>query len=104
MSDFAGKMVISGLGTFTTSVPVAGIYGVDVKLSLPTLSDGAFDNSAVVTVIKQNSSTIYTGVAGGEGAKVVLNCAASDTISVLTSSASAVDNVLNAVKGVVAIG
>jgi hypothetical protein len=93
-----------GLGTYTVAPGAAGPYVVDVKNQLPNLSDGAAANSEVVTVVKVNSSTKYTGPAGADGAKVVVVCDAdSDTISVVTSSAADVDQGLNVIKSQIAI-
>jgi hypothetical protein len=91
----------SGLQTVTFTAPVAGGYWLDAKLSLPQLSTGASANSAVVATVSQNSTPVLTSIAGAEGFRAILTCAVGDTISVTLSSAAAVDNVINAVKGVV---
>jgi len=97
-------MVLNGLGTQQQSVGAAGTYDCIISLNLPTISKGDPASSQVVTVIKQNGSTIYTGLAGAEGTMITVVCAAGDIIAVQLSSAAAVDQGLNAVRGIVAIG
>lgn len=103
MGAFSQNYELGGLTSNTTSVPLAGTYLVQGKLSLPTLVGGA-GASAVVTTISQNGSPVYTGPAGAEGFTTTLNVAASDTILVALTSAAAPDNVPNAVKATVSIG
>lgn len=102
MSAFNNNAVLGGIGTYTVAVPDASVYLVDCKLTLPTIVGGA-GASSVVTVVKVNASTKYTGNAGDEGVRTQVLCAAGDTISVQTSSSAAVDNVPNAVKCIIAI-
>jgi len=105
MANSSIQMVISGLGTNVASVQAAGTYGIIVSLTLPGISKGDPSNSQAVTVVKQNSTTIYTGLAGAEGLTLTgLSAAAGDTFSVILSSAAAVDQGNNVIKGVVAIG
>lgn len=98
MSNFNQSFMLNGLGTFVTTLPDAGQVVVEGKLSLPQLSGGAPANSSVVVVVKQNSTTKYTGVAGAEGFRVSFIVSALDTVSIITSSSDAGDNALNAVK------
>jgi hypothetical protein len=105
MANFYGTQSINGLQTFALfTAPAAGIYFVDAKLQLPQLvSDGLA--SAVVALVKNGASTIYTGVAGASGFSIpAFTCALGDVITCVLSSAAACDNVLNAVTGVVAFG
>lgn len=104
MAQLASQMVMSGLGSFSQSVPMAGEYDVIGSLTLPGIGKGDSANSQVVAVVKQNGTTMYTGLAGAEGFQLVLNCAASDIILVQLSSAAAVDQGINVVKCTVAIG
>lgn len=97
-------MTISGLTSAQTSVPLAGLCQIICSLSLPMISKGSSANSQVVTVIKQNGSTMYTSSAGAEGFQISLSCAANDVISVTLSSAAAVDQSLNVIKANVSIG
>lgn len=107
MANFSGNISLNGLGAFTIfTAPAAGIYFVNGQLSLPQLTT---DNqqSQVVAVVKNGSSTLYTGVAGASGFQVnQIVCSAGDVISVTLSSSAAVDNVptSNAVSGQVAFG
>lgn len=103
MAQFAQNLVFTGLGTIAITVPNAGAYFLDAKISLPTLSNGG-GVSAVVAVIKVNASTILTGVAGATGIKADFTCAAGDSVSLILSSAAAADQVLNAVKTTIALG
>ena len=99
---FSQNVQFQGLVETDIGVPDAGFYNVDVKLQCPQLVfSGAV--SAVVIVIKVNSTTKYTGTAGANGAYVSVSCSAGDTIKVITSSSNAVDNALNAVQGTIAI-
>lgn len=98
------RAVISGLGTSTMSVASARPYALTGSLSLPGISKGDTANSQVVTVIKQNASTIFTSTAGAEGLNLTIYTAAGDVISVITSSSAAIDKSLNVVKGVFSLG
>ena len=101
-NTFSQNVQFQGLVETDIGVPEAGLYTVDVKCTIPTLVSGG-GVSALVIVIKKNSSTEYTGAAGQQGAWTQFQCAAGDTIKVITSSANAVDSGLNAVKGVIAV-
>lgn len=98
-----GSQAVAGLGTFVNTIVTAGMYTVEVKTTLPA-------SSGVQIVLKQNASTLIT--VGGTtddptptqqsiGAMTSVNAAAGDTISVVLSSANAVDSIPNAVKSVV---
>lgn len=104
MAQFTASQSINGLQTFSLfTAPTTGAYFIDGKLQLP-LSTGA-GPSAVVAVIKQNASTVYTGAAGSTGFSLpALALTAADVVTVILTSASAVDNVTNAVTGVVSCG
>ena len=104
MANSSVQMVIEGLNSMQTSVPNAGKYLVTCKMNLPTLSKGDPANSQVVAVVSQQGSPVYTSVAGTEGFQISLNCAADDVILVSLSSAAAIDQGLNVIKTVVAIG
>jgi len=97
-------MVMSGLGSFSDSVQTAGTYQVQGSLTLPGISKGDVANSQVVTVVQQNGSTRYTGLAGAEGFNITLVCAAGDVIGIILSSSAAVDQGINVVKATIAIG
>ena len=99
---FNQTIQFTNLGTISVGCPEAATYNVDVKLQIPSRVQSGSD-SAVLTVIKKNASTIYTGVAGSTGAWTQVACSAGDTISVVTSSSNTIDNNLNAVQGTIAI-
>lgn len=102
MANYNQNLVFTGLGTLTTSVPSAGPYKMEGKISLPTLVGGS-GVSACVCTINQNGSPIYTGTAGAEGFGIEPTCAANDTFTFVLSSAAAPDQVLNAIKMTVSI-
>lgn len=107
---------IAGLGTFIGTVTTAGFYSVQVQSTIPHDSGSSLNSaqsssqaSALQIVVKQNASTMLT--AGGSatnptpsqatlGGSVDLQCVAGDTISVILSSANAIDNQPNTVKTV----
>lgn len=104
-NDDNKKMVISGLQSQTTSVTNAGNYTIKASLTLPTIGQGDPADSQCITTVTQNSSLIYTGLAGSRGFQLLnVPCAAGDTITVAMSSSAAVDQGLNVVKCTVAIG
>jgi len=100
MANYNGAVSLNGLQTTTVFVaPVDGTYFVQCYLSLPQLAT-AGGASAVVALLKQNGSTIQTGIAGASGiASNQIVCAAGDTIAIALSSAAAPDQVNNAVSG-----
>lgn len=97
-------MVMSDLSVASQSVQSAGTYDIIGSLSLPGISKGDAANSQVVAVVKQNGSTKYTGSAGAAGFQITLVLAAGDVIEVDLTSGAAVDQGLNKVKCIVAIG
>ena len=108
---------VAGLGTWTYTVVTAGLYSVKTNFTIPYQPAGSSNNSAstagqsgLTITLKQNTTTLVT--AGGSsanptpnqptlGASTTINAAAGDTISVVTSSSNAVDQGLNAIKGIV---
>ena len=92
-SGFNQNSVINGLNSSSVTVPYAGPYIVKGKITLPTLVNGAGSSSLVVTVNK-NGSPVYTGLAGAEGFKTFVNCAAYDVLQVALSSSNANDTSL----------
>lgn len=94
------QAAVAGLGTQTLTIVNAGIYTVAVQSTLPPAS-------ALQIVINVNGSPQLTigGVSTNPtptqpsiGSSVRLQCAAGDVITVVLSSANAVDNQPNAVK------
>ncbi len=104
MANFSQTLEFNGLGTIDQVVTEDGNYYVESKSTIPTISTGSTP-SALVTVIKQNGSTLFTSDAGQNGAYLNnIICAAGDTLSVTYSSTAAVDKVLNAVKSAIIVG
>jgi hypothetical protein len=103
MAQINSKTVMfNGLGTLTINISTAGNYTFSGKISLPTLGTGATANSQVVTTIKQNGTTRYTGTAGAEGFYLSpLTCAANDAITIIFSSSAAVDQQSNSIQATV---
>ncbi len=101
--NFNGNISINGLQTFTIfTAPAAGTYFVNGQLQIPRSGTAA---SSVQSVINQNGSPIYTGIAGATGFQVnQIVCASGDVIAAVLSSSAAPDESLNAVQGTVAFG
>lgn len=97
------NLVFQGLGTLTLTAPTAGPYFVEGQSTLPTLSNGGGASALVVTV-NVNGSPKYVGAAGASGFKARLDCAALDVITVVFSSAAAVDAQKNVIKTAVSWG
>lgn len=103
MSQFTAQQSINGLQTFSLfTAPADGDYFVNGQLQLPRAEGSG--NSQVVAEIDVNSSPVYTGDPGATGFQAVLTLAADDVVEVTLSSSEDVDNVLNAVTGVVGCG
>lgn len=98
-NPFSALMGSSGLSELDVKVPNAGTYLVSVRLTVPSIKG----LSQVVTVVKVNSTTKYTSNPGDRGLQIRVGCAANDTIKVITSSSTPIDNVLNAVRITVSI-
>lgn len=103
MATFNQNAVFSGLGTFSVIVPIAGPYFIEGKSTIPTLVNGG-GQSQLVATINQNGSPIYTGVAGAQGFRTDVTCAANDTIAIVLTSAAAPDLGLNVIKTTIDIG
>jgi len=105
---------VAGLGTFAYTVVTPGMYSLNVQSTLPYES-GTYNDSSVVPsvasalqiVIKQNASTLVT--VGGAAtnptptqpslsAGFKIQAVAGDVLSVVLSSANAIDNQPNSVK------
>lgn len=120
-----------GLPSYTFTIPAAstaypfggaGLYNVKVQLSVTNsvIGEGAGSGldptirqvvtpSAVQYVVNQNGSPVYTSPAltpfqiAEQINKVPLNCAVSDVITIVFSSANAIDAQLNTVKSIVSL-
>lgn len=99
------NLSICGLGTVTWVCPAATTLLLDGKLSLPQLTDdGGSGASAALMTINQNGSPVYTGQAGAEGFRVNnITAALNDTFTFVLTSSAAVDQLTNAIRGVIAI-
>jgi len=106
--------VVGGLGTQTCNVVTAGIYTLAVNLTIPYIASGTSGNSTVTTggsscqvVVNQNGTPVLTiaapvsPYAATTAGSVRITCAANDVITVVLSSAAAVDNTPNAIKGTI---
>lgn len=106
--------VVSGLGTQSLTVVTAGLYTCALNFTIPYISSGTSGNSTVTTggsslqiVVNQNGSPVLTLAAPTSpnqpsmGGSVHIQCAANDAITVVLTSAAAVDNALNAIKGTI---
>lgn len=87
----------TGLSTTTFTAPTAGTYTVTGKLTLPMITAGG-PGSQVVCTVNQNGSPVYVGLAGAEGLRAELNCAALDSITIVLSSNLASDSLINVIK------
>lgn len=97
MAQFMQNLVSTGLVTTTVTVPNANFYNVRGKISLPELAPGG-GVSACVAVVNKNGSPVYTGTAGASGFMTQVTCAANDILTIVLSSAAAVDQPVNAIK------
>lgn len=103
-TQFNQNLTFAGLGTLSLTVPLAGPYFVEGKITLPTLPKGDATPSALVVTIRQNGSLIYTGAAGAEGFRIDVACAANDVLAMTFASGAAVDQGLNVIKSTIAVG
>lgn len=90
-----------GLDTMTHTVQKSTIYSVQVQLT-------EVPPSGLSVVVNQNGSPIFTAptlspTQIAQQFKVAINCTANDVITVVLSSASAIDNQLNTVKSTISI-
>jgi hypothetical protein len=110
---------VTGLGSQTFNATQAGLTTVAFNFTIPYIASGTSGNSTVTTgqsglqvVVNQNGTPVLTS--GGTSSnpspyqaslagQVVINCAVNDVITVVLSSANAVDAVPNAVKGIINI-
>lgn len=107
---------VTGLSTQTYTVTTAGTYTCAFNFTIPFVqgtsanSSSTTGQSALQVVVNQNGSPILT-VGGSStnptptqpelGSAVTFLAASGDVITVVTSSANAVDAVPNAVKGII---
>lgn len=103
---FNQNLTSVGLTTLTLTVPETdSLCFVEGNITLPTLTDdGSTAPSSVIVTVKQNGSTIYTGLAGAQGFRTTFSGTLADTITVAFTSALATDAALNAVKSTIQFG
>lgn len=102
---FNQNVTLSGLQSYSVAVPTAGPYFVAGTLTLPTVTGGGGQSSAVVTITNGTGPvTVYTGTAGAQGFYTDTLCAAGDVLTIAVTSGNANDQPLNVVKAVVSIG
>lgn len=104
-AQFNQTVNLSGLTSYSVSVPNAAPYTFDWKISLPTVVDGGGQSSVVMTITNTTqSTTIFTGIAGAQGGSCVYgSAAAGDVIQFALTSAASPDQGLNTVKATIAI-
>lgn len=101
VTGIESSKVISNLDTYNHTTLAAGLYTV-------SLSMNEIPPSGVSIAIQLNASTKITSVAPSStqshvSVSLTMNCATSDLISVVVSSATASDANKNAVKGILSI-
>lgn len=104
MAQYSQTLIFQGLGTISITAPFAmDSLVVESKSSIPTLTNGG-GVSALISTVKQGSSTILASSAGASGVRAVVpNVAAGDVISIVYTSANAVDAALNVIKSQISI-
>ena len=120
MANVYLNTTFNGLSEFDYPAPVADSFVVEGSLQLPaqvpTAASGPGGggigtssvpglplSSQVVVTVKQNSTTIYTGVAGAKGFKTGVNAALNDVIKIILTSSASIDQQPNAVQCTVSI-
>lgn len=111
--------VVGGLGTqtYTVTAASAGLITVQFKSFIPYIASGTSGNSSATTGGSSLQVVINQDTGGGPVAKltvgspsptqplmggsVSLQCAAGDVLTVVLTSAAAVDNALNAIKSII---
>ena len=95
----------TGSSSYTFSAPAAGLYSIDYKLQIPSISQGAGTSGLLVTVYNTTtSSTILSQSGGVSGGKIRFLAAAADAIQFDLSSTDADDLLTkNTVKATLAI-
>ena len=93
--------ILTNLDTYTHTAALASMYKVIIQMTeLPP--------SGLSVVIQQNGSTVISAAAPAASQnhielQTILNCAISDTISVVLSSSQASDQTINSIKGILKI-
>lgn len=104
MANFYQSQTVEGLSTVTIKVPTSDTYKLEGKINTPSLQSGSNAQSSVVVTISQTGlGTIYTGPAGAKGFQIKPVCSANDVLTIVLSSANAVDQGTNMIKSVISI-
>lgn len=95
----------TGSSSYSFSAPAAGVYSLDWKISLPTITDGGGQSGLIVTITNTTTSTtLYSSAPGATGGKLDTLAALNDVIQFSMSSTAAADlATLNTVKATIAI-
>lgn len=109
--------VVTGLGTQTFNITTAGLYTCAFEFTIPYVPAGSSANSAstagqsgLQVVVNQNGTPILTlGGASNNptptqpslGGSCQIQAAVNDVITVVLTSANAVDTYPNAIKGII---
>jgi hypothetical protein len=103
---FNQNFTSTGLVTLSFGVPESDApCFLAGNLTLPQLyDDGATAESQVVVTIKQNGTTIYTGLPGAQGFKTLFTGTLGDTMTIAFTSDLAADALPNAVKATIQFG
>lgn len=106
--NFYGSISLNGLQAqtiFTAPTP-GGIFFVNGQLSLPqTNTNGGGSPSQVIATVYKNGAVIYTGITGASGFQInQISMSTNDAVSASLTSAAAVDQGINAVRGQVYFG
>ncbi len=104
-----------GLATQTYNVPATGLYTVQVQCTIPYQAAGSSNDSSVTTggsslqiLVKLDATTKLTlssptPTQPSLSGAVTFQATAAQVITIVPSSAAAVDNQLNSVKGIINI-
>lgn len=90
-------LTLAGKESYIWTAAVAAPHVVSGKLALPLNSQGGGGSGAVVTVT-QNSTTVFTSVAGSIGFRCNVLTAVGDTITVAITSSNGNDTPPNALR------
>lgn len=102
-ANFSLNLSSQGLTTVTVGAVETATYHIEGKLTLPSITNGDSANSAVVVTVSVNGTPKYTGLPGSRGFATAPACTAGDTITIVTSSAAAVDQNSNAIRSTISI-
>lgn len=106
--QFNGHQSLNGLNaTRLFTAPASAIYFINGTLSIPQPSQngGTGASQAVVTVSKNGTTVIYSGVAGANGFGIpVVSLVSNDSVSMSITSNASIDQGINVIQGDVFFG